>query len=56
MEIGQFKFCTCIVLLRVKLQPEQIKITFTNADGDFTFQSQLTSSVPGVLNNYADID
>ncbi|MFT5813625.1 MAG: prepilin-type N-terminal cleavage/methylation domain-containing protein [Psychroserpens sp.] len=42
--------------LMTNLQPEQIKITFTNADGDFTFQSQLTSSVPGVLNNYADID
>jgi len=42
--------------LAINLQPEQIKVTFTTEQGDFSLQAKLTNSVPGVLNSYTDID
>jgi prepilin-type N-terminal cleavage/methylation domain-containing protein len=42
--------------LAINLQPEQVKITFSNEQGDFALQAKLNSTVPGLLNSYADID
>lgn len=38
------------------LQPEQVKITFSNEQGDFALQAKLNSTTPGLLTSYADID
>jgi len=42
--------------LAINLQPEQILVTFGSVQGDFTLQTKLTNSVPGVLTSYTDID
>lgn len=42
--------------LAINLQPEQVKVTFTNKQGDFSLQAKLNDSVPGVINSYTDID
>lgn len=42
--------------LVTNLQPEQIKVTFTSKQGDFSLQAKLTNAVPGVLNSYTDLD
>jgi len=41
--------------LVTNLQPEQIKVTFKNKQGNFSLQARLTNAVPGVLNSYTDL-
>jgi len=42
--------------LALNLQPDQIKIAFTTEQGNYSLQAKLTSSVPGVLTSYTDLD
>lgn len=42
--------------LAINLQPEKIKITFTNEEGDFTLYALLNDSVPGMIFNYSILD
>lgn len=42
--------------LALNLQPERIKIAFTTEHGDYSLQTKLTNSVPGVLTSYTNLD
>ena len=42
--------------LALNLQPEKITVTFTTEQGYYSLQTKLTSSVPGVLTSYTDLD
>lgn len=40
--------------LEKNIQPEQIKVTFTSTQGEFTLHQKLLSAAPSLLNNYSE--